>query len=35
MDEKRPRLIIELFWREVTVIEEKAEILEPIYLEAA
>lgn len=31
----RPAEILEMFWREQIVIEEDAEILEPLYMEAA
>lgn len=35
MDDRRPRLILELFWREQIVIEEMAEFMEPEYFEEA
>ena len=33
--ELRPAEIIEMYWRTQIVIEEDAEMLEPVYLEAA
>jgi len=35
MADLRPRAIIEMFWREQIVIEEKAIFLEPEYFEEA
>lgn len=33
--EMRPAAIIQMFWRERLVIEETAEILDPVYVEMA
>ncbi len=35
MNNLRPAELIKMFWMETIVIEEHAEILEPVYLEAA